>query len=88
MSHATHYYFDHPHEPDPEERGLYWATRFSSTKKAFSFVADDIYKNIGYDVWGTLRNKTEICNTFPCPPLNNKANVLGKIWRFIKFAYK
>ena len=33
LSHATHLYFDHPHEPDPRERGYYWATRFASTEK-------------------------------------------------------
>ncbi|CAG5129713.1 unnamed protein product [Candidula unifasciata] len=30
LSHATHLYFDHPDEPDPEERGNYWATRFTA----------------------------------------------------------
>ena len=33
LGHATHLYFDHPQEPDPEDRGLYWATRFSDTKR-------------------------------------------------------
>jgi hexosaminidase len=46
MSHATHLYFDHPYEPDPEERGLYWAPRFIDTLKTFGFMPDHLYQNI------------------------------------------
>ncbi|KAK3722061.1 hypothetical protein QZH41_007366 [Actinostola sp. cb2023] len=35
MTQATHLYFDHPQEPDPEERGYYWATRFTDTPTGF-----------------------------------------------------
>ena len=42
MTQATHLYFDHPYEPDPEERGYYWATRYTDTRKAFGFMPDDI----------------------------------------------
>lgn len=45
MSQATHLYFDHPYEPDPEERGLYWAARFIDTEKVFKFIPDDLYSN-------------------------------------------
>ena len=45
MSQATHLYFDQPYEPDPEERGEYWASRFTESKKVFSFMPDDLYAN-------------------------------------------
>ncbi len=40
------YYFDMPYENDPKERGYYWATRFTDTKKAFSFMPDNIPANV------------------------------------------
>ena len=46
LSHATHLYFDHPQEPDPEERGYYWATRYTDARKTFAYMPDDIYRNI------------------------------------------
>jgi len=48
MSQATNLYFDHPYEPDPEERGLYWATRFTDTHKTFGFMPDNIYANADF----------------------------------------
>ena len=42
---ATHLYFDQPQEPDPEERGQYWASRFTETRKVFSFMPEDLYAN-------------------------------------------
>ena len=51
MSQASHLYFDHPYEPDPEERGLYWATRYTDTRKAFGFMPEHLYDSfeIGSD---------------------------------------
>lgn len=46
MCQATNLYFDHPYEPDPDERGLYWATRYSDTKRTFEFRPDDLYSNV------------------------------------------
>ncbi|PSV05942.1 beta-N-acetylhexosaminidase [Photobacterium leiognathi subsp. mandapamensis] len=40
------YYFDMPYENDPKERGYYWATRYTNTKKAFSFMPDNIPANV------------------------------------------
>ncbi|XP_052781398.1 beta-hexosaminidase-like isoform X2 [Mya arenaria] len=45
MSQGTHLYFDHPYEPDPEERGLYWACRFLDSRKCFTFMPDNLYAN-------------------------------------------
>lgn len=52
MSQGTHLYFDHPYEPDPEERGLYWACRFLDTRKAFMFMPDNIYDNADVKLTG------------------------------------
>ena len=30
---ASHLYFDHPEEPDTNERGYYWATRFTDMER-------------------------------------------------------
>ena len=46
---ATHLYFDQPQEPDPEERGQYWASRFTDTMKSFSFMPDDLYANMDFE---------------------------------------
>lgn len=38
-------YFDFPYEVDPKERGYYWATRFTDTKKVFSFAPENLPQN-------------------------------------------
>jgi hexosaminidase len=45
MTQASHLYLDHPYEPDPEERGNHWATRFTDTRKIFGFLPDNVYAN-------------------------------------------
>ncbi|KAJ8321567.1 hypothetical protein KUTeg_000882 [Tegillarca granosa] len=79
LSHATHLYFDHPYEPDPEERGLYWATRFTDTFKSFGYNADDLYKNIDVRRSGQPITKPEVCTSdnSGCPPLNKPENIIG-----------
>ena len=54
MSHATHLYFDHPQEPDPEEPGLTWATRYIDDKTVFDFRPDDLYGNAKLDKNGLM----------------------------------
>lgn len=78
ISHATHLYFDHPIEPDPEDRGYYWATRYTDSFKVFSFFPDDLYQNIAYDRFGNVITKEGICNDFPCPDLVKRENIVGK----------
>lgn len=83
LSHATHLNFDFPAEPDPEERGYYWATRTIPIKKAFSYIPDNIYDNMDMDVdrMGYPLNRTAICSTEgACPPLEpgKEANIMGK----------
>ena len=77
LSHATHLYLDFPIEPDPEERGLYWATRTIPMKTLFSFQPDYVYNNIETDRMGNTLNKTEICDMYGCPALTEPQNVIG-----------
>ncbi|WGL17520.1 family 20 glycosylhydrolase [Microbulbifer bruguierae] len=38
QSHSDYLYFDMPQEVDPEERGYYWASRYTDTRKTFSYA--------------------------------------------------
>ena len=38
-------YFDFAQEVDPEERGFYWATRFTDTRKVFAFAPENLPQN-------------------------------------------
>ena len=79
MSQATHLYFDHPYEPDPEERGYYWATRFTDTQKTFGFMPDDLYANVETKISGEPLTRDELCKTAGmCPDLEKKENIVGK----------
>jgi len=82
LSHATHLNFDFPAEPDPEERGYYWATRTIPMKKAFSYMPDSIYDNMDMDVdrMGHPLDRAAICAVEgACPPLEpgKEANIMG-----------
>ncbi|VDI02254.1 hexosaminidase [Mytilus galloprovincialis] len=79
MSHATHLYFDHPYDPDPEERGLYWAPRFTDTFKTFGFMPDKLYENIDVSRMGAKLNRSKICgeNDVNCPSLQVPENIIG-----------
>ena len=79
LSHATHLYLDMPIEPDPEERGLYWATRTTPMKTIFSYQPDNIYNNMDVDTMGNPLNRTEICAKFSCPELTKPENIVGQI---------
>ena len=79
MSQATHLYFDHPYEPDPEERGYYWATRFTDTRKVFGFIPDDLFANVERKRSGEPLTRDELCKTQgACPNLVKKENIVGK----------
>uniref|UniRef100_H2Z5P6 beta-N-acetylhexosaminidase n=1 Tax=Ciona savignyi TaxID=51511 RepID=H2Z5P6_CIOSA len=80
LSHATHLYFDMPNEPDPEERGLYWASRFTDSFKTFGYMPDSVYDNADFK-----RNGDPISSKFDwvlitegaCPPLTKPENIIG-----------
>ena len=78
MSHATHLYLDHPYEPDPEERGFYWATRYTDTQKTFGYMPDNLYANANVELSGKTITEKELCKEkSACPPLTNPANIIG-----------
>jgi len=85
IAHATHFYFDHPSEPDPEERGYYWAPRFTNTEKTFSYIATDVYENIEIDRMGNPLTREDICKNNACDPLEedkvqNIVGIQGELW--------
>ena len=81
MSQATHLYFDHPYEPDPEERGFYWATRFTDTQKVFGFMPDDLFANVETKQSGEPLTREELCSDpGMCANLTKKENIVGKRW--------
>ncbi|WP_102505781.1 family 20 glycosylhydrolase [Salinivibrio kushneri] len=80
---ATHLYFDHPYEPDPSERGYYWAPRFTDTRKTFSFMPDDLYANADEKRNGAPITKQEVLDAATVKTLTRPENVLGlqaSIW--------
>ena len=80
MTQATHLYFDHPYEPDPEERGYYWAPRFIDTRKTFGFMPDDLYANADFTRMGDPI--VDLCENMykgKCVPLQKPDNIVGKI---------
>lgn len=79
LSHATHLYFDHPYEPNPEERGYYWATRFTDTRKTFGYIPDDIFYNADKSRDGHLLTKDQICPNNECLKLEKPENIIGMV---------
>ncbi|WP_064607119.1 family 20 glycosylhydrolase [Photobacterium sp. J15] len=80
---ASHFYFDHPYEPDPEERGYYWAPRFTDTRKSFGFMPDDLFANADFTRAGVPITKEEVLAKAGVKSLERPENVLGlqgSIW--------
>ncbi|KAI0210574.1 N,N'-diacetylchitobiase [Lamellibrachia satsuma] len=78
LSLASHLYLDHPQEPDPEERGLYWATRYIDTQKVFKYRPDNVYDNIDEERFGKPITKDKACSsTVNCVPLKKPENIIG-----------
>ncbi|XP_031565064.1 uncharacterized protein LOC116300345 isoform X2 [Actinia tenebrosa] len=78
MTQATHLYFDHPYEPDPEERGYYWATRFTDVRKTFGFMPDDLFANVENKRNGEPLTREELCkDPNMCVDLKNTENIVG-----------
>ncbi|WP_394212000.1 family 20 glycosylhydrolase [Enterovibrio calviensis] len=74
---ATHFYFDHPYEPDPQERGYYWAPRFTDTRKSFGFMPEDLYANADFTRAGAPLTKQDVLDAATVKTLDNPENVLG-----------
>lgn len=77
LSAATALYFDSPQEPDPEDWGLHWASRYTDTKRTFYFTPSHLYNSIDYSFDGQEINKTIICARHPCRDLERPENILG-----------
>ncbi|MGL5334805.1 MAG: beta-N-acetylhexosaminidase [Enterovibrio sp.] len=45
LSNPDYLYMDMPYEVDPKERGYYWATRATDTRKMFAFAPDNLPQN-------------------------------------------
>ena len=67
-----------PQEQDPEERGLYWASRVTDVRKVFGFMPDDIFANADVTRMGVPVNLPEICHQKPCPMPTKPENIIGK----------
>ncbi|WP_199878768.1 family 20 glycosylhydrolase [Pseudoalteromonas sp. T1lg88] len=83
LSHGTHLYFDHPYEPHPEERGYYWATRYTDTKKVFTYMPDNVYANADFTRTGAAIDNLEALVGRPMPALQKPENILGmqgQVW--------
>jgi len=77
MTQASHLYFDHPYEPDPEERGLYWATRYTDTRKAFGFMPEHLYDSI--ETNGDGQVIADYCSEAGnCVPPQKLDNIIGE----------
>ncbi|MBX2885845.1 MAG: carbohydate-binding domain-containing protein [Granulosicoccus sp.] len=69
-------YFDHPYEADPKERGYYWATRYTDTRKVFSFMPSNLPQNAETSV-------TREGNSFSASPnaaFSGFTGMQGQIW--------
>ena len=84
MSQATHLYFDHPYEPDPDERGFYWATRYTDTRKAFHFQPQHLWNNVDITRFGDPYTLSDVCgkDNKGCPDLRLKDNIVGELLGF------
>ncbi len=83
LSPGTHLYFDHPHEANPEERGYYWATRYSSTEKVFGFMPDNLYANADKTRMGEPIENLEALVGRALPGLEKPENlrgIQGQLW--------
>ncbi len=74
LSHGTHLYFDHPYEAHPEERGYYWATRFTDTRKVFGYMPEHLYANADTTRSGAPIDDLEALVGRALPPLKKPDN--------------
>lgn len=83
ISSATHLYFDHPHETNPEERGYYWAARYTDAGKVFGFMPDNLYANADKTRNGTPIEDLEALVGRALPKLEKPENLRGmqgQVW--------
>jgi len=77
LSPGSHLYFDHPYEANPEERGYYWATRYSDTAKVFGFMPENYYANADKTREGVPITNLEALVGREMPKLHKPENIVG-----------
>lgn len=83
LSHGTHLYFDHPNEANPEERGYYWAARYTDARKVFGYMPDNVYSNADKTRSGAVITDLERLVGRALPALTQPQNILGmqgQVW--------
>ncbi len=83
LSPATHLYFDHPYETNAEERGYYWAARYTDTAKVFGFMPDNLYANADKTRMGAPIKNLEALVGRALPALEKPENLRGlqgQVW--------
>ncbi|WP_087016834.1 family 20 glycosylhydrolase [Thaumasiovibrio subtropicus] len=76
-NHASHFYFDHPYEPDPSERGYYWAPRHTDTRKTFGYMPDDVFANADFTRAGAPITKEDVLAVAGVKSLQRPENIAG-----------
>ena len=79
LSFGSYLYFDHPYEPDPEERGLYWATRKISNYDVWSFHQNMIHEDDHLDCPKSVSDKSD------CLQLKKPENIVGKVFKSLSW---
>ena len=77
MSNPDYLYFDFPYEVHPEERGYYWAARFNSVYKVFSFAPENLAQNAETS---TDRDGNPMAVTTPDAPAPKIRGMQGQTW--------
>ena len=77
MSNPDYLYFDFPYEVSPEERGYYWAARFNSVYKVFTFAPENLAQNAETS---TDRDGNEMSVTTPSVTAPTIRGMQGQTW--------
>ena len=83
LSHAHVLYLDHPSEPDDEEPGLFWATRYTSTRKIFKYLS----ATPPHVINGSFAHR-QLCDSYgmgDCVQLSHPQNVIGDLLFILYF---
>ena len=83
LSHGTHLYLDHPNEVAAEERGYYWAARYTDVQKIFGYMPDHLYANADKTLSGEVITDLATLLGRSLPQLEQPQNILGiqgQVW--------
>ena len=79
LAYGSYLYLDHAHEPLPEERGLYWATKNISTEDVWNFTPGIMNSDLH------LKCPECVTDQSDCFTLKKPENIVGKTDHFIVF---